>query len=209
MTLLITDPLIEERIIADRKARGIDQFDEVWDGVYVMAAMANDEHQYLVKELTTIICFCVDWQKLGQTRPGVNISDRRHDWGANFRIPDVAVFLNESTAENCNTFWFGGPDMAIEVVSDGDRSREKLGFYATVGTRELLLIDRDPWRLSLYRLIDQKLDLVNDSLSRPDDELTCETIPLTFKLMTDLATPVIRVAHRENDQTWDIEIEVN
>lgn len=209
MTLLITDPLIEEGILADRKARGIDQFDEVWDGVYVMAAMANDEHQYLVKELTAIICSCVDWQKLGQTRPGVNISDRRDNWQSNFRIPDVAVFLNDTTAENRDTFWYGGPDFAVEIVSSGDRSREKLDFYASVGTRELLLIDRNPWCLTLLRLNGGNLEEVGQSTTGAPAQLSCESIPLSFGFEADPVTPAIRVAHRDNEQVWGIAIEVN
>ena len=31
-------------------------------------------------------------------------------------------------------------------------SREKLDFYAKVGTREVLILDRDPWSLELYAL---------------------------------------------------------
>ena len=151
MTALINDPKLAEKLIAERQAAGADKFDEVWDGVYVMSPLANDEHQYLVKELTTILTFAVDWAKLGQTRPGVNISDRKDDWTKNYRCPDVAVFLNETKAENCDAFWFGGPDFGIEIVSSGDRIVEKLSFYAAVGARELLVIDRDPWVLTLLQ----------------------------------------------------------
>ena len=45
MTALINDPKLEEKLIAKRQAAGADKFDEVWDGVYVMSPLANDEHQ--------------------------------------------------------------------------------------------------------------------------------------------------------------------
>jgi len=35
--------------------------------------------------------------------------------------------------------------------SRGDKTLEKLDFYAAVGTQELLVIDRHPWKLTMYR----------------------------------------------------------
>ena len=100
----------------------------------------------------------VIWEsRLGKVMAGVNVSDREHGWKKNYRCPDVVVFLNHTKAVDCDTFWFGGPDFAVEIASPGDRSREKLEFYAKVGTRELLLVDRKPWSLELYRLDGEKL----------------------------------------------------
>lgn len=45
MNGLVADPQISEKLIAERKALGLDRFDEVWEGVYVMPPMANNEHQ--------------------------------------------------------------------------------------------------------------------------------------------------------------------
>jgi len=48
----------------------------------------------------------------------------------------------------------GGPDFAVEILNPGDRTPEKLPFYASVNVRELLVVDRDPWSLELFRLCD-------------------------------------------------------
>ena len=152
MSLIINDESIAKELISRRRASGADRFDDVWEGVYVMAPMANNEHQDLASELTAILRTIVDWQGLGRTQAGANVSDRREAWTDNYRVPDVLVFLNETSAEDCGTHWFGGPDFAIEIVSPGDRTLEKLEFYAAVGTRELLVIDRQPWQLTLYRI---------------------------------------------------------
>ena len=37
-------------------------------------------------------------------------------------------------------------------MSRFDKSRKKFGFYKSVGVRELLLVDRHPWALELYRV---------------------------------------------------------
>ena len=77
--------------------------------------------------------------------PGCNVSDQPERWKRNYRCPDVAVFLPGNPAEDRGTHWYGGPDFAAEVHSRFDRSRKKFGFYAKVGVRELLLVDRHPW----------------------------------------------------------------
>ena len=45
MTTVILDEALAERLKADRAQRGGDRYDEVWEGVYMMAAMPNNEHQ--------------------------------------------------------------------------------------------------------------------------------------------------------------------
>src|SRR5215210_581016 len=139
MTVMVLDPAIAERLKAEREASGADRYDEVWEGVYMMAPLADDEHQDLQTQLGAVLQVRVGWTGLGQVRTGVNVSDRE-DWTHNYRIPDVAVFLPDTKARNCDTFWLGGPDFTIEIVSSGDRGREKLDFYAKVAVRELLLV---------------------------------------------------------------------
>ncbi len=151
MSLLIHDRTISAALIEQRRASGLDRYDEVWDGVYVMSPSADINHQDLAGELTATLKLVIDWRGLGRTLPGANVSDRRKDWTHNYRIPDVLIFLNENSAENCGAFWLGGPDLAIEITSPDEHTLEKLGFYAKVRTSELLVIDRDPVRLSLYR----------------------------------------------------------
>ncbi len=207
MPTFITDPDLEHDLITRRQAWGGDRFDEVWDGVYVMAPWPNDEHQFLVKELTTILTIAIDWQKLGQTRPGVNISDRRANWKDNYRVPDVAVFLNDSKAENCGSFWFGGPEFGIEIVSEGDRIRDKLPFYASVGTLELLVVDRDPWKLTLYRNDGNRMAEAATSTFDSPAPIPSQVLPLTWQLVSDSAARSLRVAHQQQaQQVWQIEL---
>ena len=207
MATLVTDPQLAADLIAQRQANGTDKLDEVWEGVYVMSPMANDEHQYLVKELTMVLGLAIDWSGLGQTRPGTNVSDRKDDWKQNYRCPDVAVFLNETQAENCGAFWYGGPDFAIEVVSQGDRTLEKLRFYGKIHTRELLVIDRFPWQLTLFRLDGGELKRVDDSTVETPIVLVSETIPLDFQLVSEEDESVIRVMHHDGQQSWRIKVD--
>ena len=114
----------------------------------------------------------------------------------------MAVFLNDTRATNQGTHWFGGPDFAVEIVSPNDRTREKLDFYASVGTRELLIIDRDPWVLELYRLQNDQLALVDRSTTDNGTPLVSDTVPLTFRLIAGETRPNIDVVHKDGEPRW-------
>jgi Uma2 family endonuclease len=104
MPTLIRDDDVSQELIAERRARGLDRWDEVWDGVYVVMTQPTDEHQLLVGELDFVLRTVIQHRGLGQVRPGVNVSDRRRNWKENYRCPDVVVYLNENPAENHGTF---------------------------------------------------------------------------------------------------------
>jgi len=202
MTTLIKDRELEQRLQAQRRALGADRYDEVWEGTYMMAPMPNDEHQQLVSRFAAIFQDVVDWPGLGHVRPGVNISDRIEDWQENYRVPDVAVFLNGGHAVNRGAFWYGGPDFAIEVISPDDGTRAKLPFYETVGVRELLLVDRQPWRLELYERQDDRLVVRQQSTMDNGATMISAVLPFSFRLVPGEDRPQIEVLHTENSTRW-------
>ena len=201
MVALITDRDLEAQLKAERMAAGADKYDEVWEGTYVMAAMPNNEHQDLVGGLTAVFHQVVRWPGLGDVLPGANVSDRE-DWKENYRCPDVTVFLKGTHAENRDTFWLGGPDFAVEVVSPGDPTRKKLPFYESVGTRELLIIDRDPWQLELFRLKGKKLVSAGECALDAAQPLASTVLPFTFRLVAGEERPQIEVTHTKDNQSW-------
>ena len=203
MDLLITDPAMRMALIRRRRRLGHDHHDEVWDGVYVMSPLADNEHQELVGNLTFCFYASIATPALGKVLPGVNVTDRASGWRKNYRCPDVVVYLNETKAENKRSHWLGGPDFAVEIVSRYDRSREKLDFYAKVGTRELLLVDRHPWALELYRLgEDGTLSLVGRSTAKQPDVLPSQILPLSFHLEAGDDRPMIAIRHTDGIQFW-------
>ncbi len=191
-----------KRIIRRRKTFGADRFDEVWNGVYVMSPVADIEHQQIATGLSAALLNCLSGQKDVLVLAGTNVSDRAERWRKNYRVPDVAVFLPGNSAENRGTHWFGGPDFAVEVLSPGDHSRKKLEFYATVGVRELLLIDRGSWRLDLYRLRDGRLELASRFEIASPEPIESAVLPLSFRLHADSPRPGIEVAHRQDGRVW-------
>jgi Uma2 family endonuclease len=152
MATVIMDRAYAELLRQKRAAAGADRWDEVWEGTYRIVPLPNTEHQQIVNRLCSIFEFVVGWKNGGIVLPGANISDRTVGWEHNYRCPDVVVFLPNSSAKDFGTHWQGGPDFAVEISSDDDRTRDKIEFYASIGTRELLVIDRKPWQLELLRL---------------------------------------------------------
>lgn len=202
MSMLIEDAYLIDQVKADRSAIGADRYDEVWEGVDLIMPMPGLEHQRVVGGVDRAFIETVQDPGDGLVFPGCNISDRVENWMHNYRIPDNAVFLNDNPAENHRTFWFGGPDFAVEILSPDDRSRDKFEFYARIGTRELLLIDREPWALELYRLINGELIEVGRSTVDDPALLSSEVLPLQFRLITGDDRPQIEIKHTADDRVW-------
>lgn len=180
---------------AQRATQEGNQYDEVWDGVTVIMPLPNDEHQDSVSELCFVFRAVTNRPAGDVVRPGINLSDRGTDWMQNFREPDVAVILAGNPTIDHGTHWKGGPDLVVEVLSPGDRGRDKLPFYAAVGTREALVIDRDPWQLELYQLAGGVLAPAGTSSIAAPAVLTSGVLPLTFRLVAGQPRPQIEVTH--------------
>ncbi|GAC1335674.1 MAG: hypothetical protein NVSMB14_03100 [Isosphaeraceae bacterium] len=204
MSLVVQDPRLAREIRAKRESLESGHRDEVWEGVYIVMPDPDIVHQELVTQLAAILVFMIAFPKLGRVHGGGNISNRDKDWIGNYRIPDVSVFLNDTSAIDRDSYWLGGPDFAIEVVSPDDLAREKLPFYANVGTREVLIIDREPWALELYRLRDGELRLVGVSKPKCASRLASEVIPMSFRLIEGSPRPSIEIKADGTDQTCTI-----
>lgn len=199
MTVIVLDQYVEDQILAERKKSGADRFDEVWDGVYIMAPLANTEHQDLGFRLAMAFSQVVGPELKNTVFVGVNVSDREEDWTQNYRCPDVAVFLPGTKAKNCGAHWFGGPDLAVEILSPGDRGRDKFDFYARIGVREVLVIAREPWSLELHRLRGTKFRLVGESPAALDSKV----LPVSLELAGAKPRPEIEITHQDG-RTWRV-----
>jgi Uma2 family endonuclease len=204
MATLINDRDWEMRLIQERTRTGRDLHDEVWEGVYMMAPSADWEHQRIVTRLAVILETALGLESGYETLTGLNVSDREEDWRFNYRVPDVAVVAPQSQGINRGAFALGGPDFLIEVVSPGDHTRDKLDFYAQVGAREVLIVDREPWQLELLRLVGDKLESVGVSTVNDSSCLASEALPLEFQLVApaEQSRPRIKVRPRGGGHEW-------
>jgi Uma2 family endonuclease len=202
MAILVTDRRLEERLKAERELSGADRYDEVWEGIYMMTPMLNSEHQGIVMQLASILQEVIGWSGLGEVFPGINLTARDDDWEQDYRVPDVAVFLKSGSASNCDTHWRGGADFLVEITSPEDRTREKIPFYSRLGVCELLVVERHPWRLELYRHDSGELKEVNRSVPDSSHLLRSQSVPLTFQLVPGDPRPQIKVMHVDSGRQW-------
>ena len=203
MATVVLDRELAEQLREERAASGLDRWDEVWEGTYVVTPLPNIEHQEIATGLCAAFATVLD-RRQSAVMAGTNVSDREQGWKSNYRCPDAAVYLAGNPAKNCHTHWCGGPDFAVEIVSEDDRSREKIPFYASVGTRELLIVDRYPWALELFRLESGALQSVGVSTLENGQSLSSEVLPFAFRLTAEDDRPSILVTHITDGRTWNV-----
>lgn len=184
------------------EASGDSKYDETWNGVVIMAPLPNDEHQELQLALSVPLFELIQLAGLGKVRPGVNVTDRHDDWRLNYRGPDVVVYLNGNPSINNGSHWIGGPDFLIEIISPGEDPLAKLEFYAGVGTREVLTVERDPWALELFKLVNGELVSFGRATVADGRILTAETVNLGFYLESGTERPCIQMAQPNGGRMW-------
>ena len=204
MAILVSDPTLEERLLRERESSGADRYDEVWEGTYVMPPMPNDEHQYLVTRFVYILEDLIGVSGSGHVRPGINLSGRTNNWEQDYRVPDVAVFLEDGGAINHGTHWQGPADFLIEIASPDDQTRDKIPYYGRLSVRELLIVDRDPRSLELYAQVGGALALTGRSEPGDGIVLSSSRVDLTFELADPTPRPRILVRHSKSDREWSL-----
>ena len=132
---------IPEHVLAERRLTGVDRWDEMWDGVLHMAPAPLYEHQRILHELEVFLAIIVRDGR-GVVVPQVNVFGLATP-ECNYRIPDLIFVAAGREHVIARDGIRGGPDAVIEVRSPGDESYEKLPFFASLGVREVVVIDRD------------------------------------------------------------------
>lgn len=203
MPKVMISPSNWKEILRERRALGHDRKDEVWDGVYFMAPPVTNSHQFHIMHLHGVLEDVAPCGSIVQA--GGNISDRQTDWKENYRCPDLMVFLPGNPAQDLETHYLGGPDFLVEVVRPGDRSRRKLPFYASVGTREVLLVDQHKSRISLYQQAGEGWAEPLVALVDDGTWLTSSLLPLAFSFQTvpHDKRPHVVVRHTEDGREWN------
>jgi|SRR5947209_6871213 len=202
MPVVVLDPELTEQILADRESSpGGRRREEVWDGVTFIMPDADTEHHDIAIFFIWVFRSVFNPDHGDRVQGSTNVTDRLRGWRKNYRNPDVCLFRAGNPAEDRGTHWYGGPDFALEIVSPDDRSRDKLDFYAGVGTREVLILDRDPWRMELYQVSRGKMRLRGTG-AVGGGVVTSTVTPFTFQLVRSRPRPKIKITHSESGQEW-------
>lgn len=92
----------------------------------------------------------------------------------------------------------------MAIISPGERTRDKIPFYASIGVVELLVIDREPWTLELYRHQNGQLELVGKSTLASPEVLSSQTVGLAFQLQSGEPRPQIQVRQATTERDWTV-----
>lgn len=134
MTTVVLDPQPVEiqALIERRKRLDQDRHDEMWEGVYHMAPAPHDSHGDIQQQLAELIG---PLARQAGLRPMIggefNIGEPE-----DFRVPDGGLLRGREPAT-----WHATAALAVEIVSPGDESLDKLPFYAAHHVDELLIVD--------------------------------------------------------------------
>ena len=180
---------ITDEELAYRRSIGLDRWDEMWDGVLHMTPSPSLEHQRIFDELILFFGRHISIGDRGTFRSMINVFRDAQGW-TNYRIPDLTfVASGREYVFHEDGVRGGGPDAVIEIRSPNDETYDKLPFYAALGTREVVVIDRDSKRPEIYRLAgSQFVTLQPDS----DGWLRAETMSVRFRVV-DGQPPRLRI----------------
>lgn len=143
-TVVLGPPPAElEALIALRRSRGADLYDEIWAGEYHMAPAPHPTHGYLDDQFAHVLRGPARAVGLVGTGPfNLGTSD-------DYRVPDRGLHRGLPT-----TAFVATAALVVEIVSPNDETWDKLGFYARHDVDEIAVADPATRRLTWLRRSD-------------------------------------------------------
>ena len=139
-----------QALLEERARKGLDRWDEMWDGVLHMVPPPADRQQDLGSRLVEVLGPLARLVGLrfqygtGVFRPG------RDD---DYRVPDQVLCSPDVKSQRGVE---GAALAAFEIHSPGDEAYEKIAWYLDVGVREVVIIDRDTLAVEGFRSVDEQ-----------------------------------------------------
>lgn len=141
MTTIIRGPRPPEveAWLERRRLAGLERFDEVWEGRYVVAPDLHGNHGSTQLGVATLLLSAA--QRLGLQARGIfNLGEP-----GDYRVPDAGLTAARPAV------WYDTAVLVVEILSPDDGTFDKLDFYRGHGVRELLVLD---WTTRAVRVLD-------------------------------------------------------
>lgn len=135
-------------MLAERCRLGLDGRDEVWNGVLHMVPPPGGPHQEVGGELFLVLGPLAKRQGL---RPHYETGLFRA--ADDYRVPDQLYCRPEQLSERGAE----GAELVVEIRSKGDETYEKIGFYAELSVREMLIVHPEGRWVELLRAVGGRL----------------------------------------------------
>jgi Uma2 family endonuclease len=173
MRALMLEP--PEELLAERRRKGDDRWDEMWDGLLHMVPPPSRGHQSFGRRLlhalepaAESLGLEIDYET-GLFRPGTGERD--------YRRPDLVAYRAQNGSDRGVE---GRAELVVEILSPRDESRQKLDFYAACGVQEVLLVDPTTREFEHHVLRGEKY-----FAALPDDRglVRCSVLGVTFSVV--------------------------
>jgi Uma2 family endonuclease len=143
---------VPEELLAERRRKGLDVFDEMWEGVLHLVPPPSSQHQGFGAELVMTLGPVAKRRGLEVFyETGLFRTDK------DYRVPDIAFVLPAQRLAQ----GLSGAELVVEILSPDDETYEKLPFYAERGVRELLVVNPESRSFELYALRGSQYVLVS------------------------------------------------
>lgn len=125
---------------------------ELWDGQLLMSPAPTPRHQMAVVQITVMLSNFVTSRRLGQVLVSpidVILSPTR------VVQPDV-IYISESRKHVIQDRVRGVPDLAVEVISEGSRRRDRVdkkALYEQHGLPEYWIVDLETRTIEIFNLV--------------------------------------------------------
>ena len=123
------EPVVEAWL-DERRARGLDGRDEVWEGVYHVVPHEHGRNGAVAMQLVLVLA---EAARAAGLLPGgsFNLGEPK-----DFRVPDLGYHRGSPDA-----LYFPTAALVVEVLSPDDETFQKFDFYARHGVEELWVVD--------------------------------------------------------------------
>ncbi|MGH3872013.1 MAG: Uma2 family endonuclease [Pseudonocardiaceae bacterium] len=135
-------------MLHERRRLGLDGRDEVWNGVLHLVPPPGGPHQEVAAELFLILAPLA--QRHGLV-PSYETGLFRAD--DDYRVPDQLYCRPEQQSDRGAE----GAELIVEIRSKGDETYDKIGFYAELGVREMLIVHPEGRWVELLRAVGGRL----------------------------------------------------
>ena len=173
--LLLFMPKTARLITADELEHtpGTEHRCELVKGRLIRMSPVSYEHSRIVGRFAAMLDHHAHARRLGDVLPELGCKLELNP--DTVRAPDIAFIRRERVLTAPRGFWNGAPDLAVEVLSPGDRPsevREKADEYLTHGVIVVLLVDPDDRAVTVHRRLTPPTTLAEDDELDLDDVVT-------------------------------------
>jgi len=176
---------VREEELAERRSKGLDRWDEMWEGVLHMTPAPSLEHQRILDRIIEFLGPRVRTTNRGRLFSGINVF-RESGATPDYRIPDLTfVTAGREHVLREDGVRGEGPDAVIEIRSPEDETYDKLPFYAALGVRDVIVCHRDTKQTEIFRLAGSQYVAVQRDHA---GWIACDMLGVRFRLVE--AVPV-------------------